>query len=374
MLIGIDASRARRVGRTGTETYSLQLIRHLLALDSGHRFRLYLRQPPEPGLFLAERANVEWCIIPFPRLWTHLRLSWEMMRQSPDLLFVPSHVLPLWHPSRSVVTVHDLGYRYFPCTHSSFTRRYLEVSTRWNGRQAHRLLADSEATRQDLLKFYGVPEGKVRVVYPGVDETMKPVQDAATLTSVQARYGIQGPYILHVGTLHPRKNLLTLLRAFARLQMRQEVRQMGVRLVLAGGQGWHSSDAFQETERLGLSAQVIFAGHVPDADLPALLSGAVCLAFPTLYEGFGFPVVEAQACGTPVLCSNVSSLPEVAGDAAILLDPLDVDAWTEGLVQILTDEALRTDLTARGFDNVRRFPWPRCATEVMSILEEVGGV
>ncbi len=219
MRIGIDASRATTVRRTGTETYSLRLIRSLVELGAGHRLRLYTNGRPPAGLFWrgAVPADVELRAIPFPRLWTHLRLSAEMAVHSPDVLFVPAHVLPLIHPRRSVVTVHDLGYLFYPETHKTGDRRYLDWSTRWNARRATVVIADSAATKADLIRAYGVDDRKIRVIYLGRDEMLAPVRDDQALAEVRVRYGITGRYLLYVGTLQPRKNLARVIEAFARL-------------------------------------------------------------------------------------------------------------------------------------------------------------
>jgi glycosyltransferase involved in cell wall biosynthesis len=373
MLIGIDASRVTAARRTGTENYSLHLIRELLALGATHHFRLYFNQPPLLDFFpgLVERR-----VIPFPRLWTHLRLSAEMMARPPDLLFVPSHVLPLIHPRRSVATVHDLGYHYYPEAHTLFQNVYLRWSTRFNARAATRILADSEATRRDLVRYYGVPEAKIAVVYPGRDEALAPVADPALLAAVRARYQIPGPYLLYVGTLHPRKNLGRLIDAFAsNLQPPLPTPHSPISnlyLVLAGQKGWLYDDVFAQVQRLNLADRVLFTGYVPDTDLPALLSGALAFVFPSLYEGFGLPVLEAMACGTPVVCSNASSLPEVAGDAALLFDPGDVEGMAQALAQIVADEGLRRDLVERGFCQMLKFSWRRSAEQVLQIFEDVG--
>ena len=366
MLIGIDASRAVVLPRTGTENYSLQLIRHLLALDTDHRYRLYFNQPPTLDL-LPLSPKVEFRVIPFPRLWTHLRLSWEMARRPPDVLFVPAHVLPLIHPQRSVVTVHDLGYLHYPEAHRPFDRWYLHWSTRRHVRAACHLIADSQATRDDLIRHYGAAPERVTVVTPGCDEIFRPVTNAIRLAQVKKRYGIRGDYLLHVGTLQPRKNLERLLEAFARLDGE-------LQLVLAGKRGWLYDRIFRRVEELGLGDRVLFAGHVPQEDLPALMSGARLLAMPSLYEGFGLPVVEAMACGTPVVCSNASSLPEVAGHAALLVDPLDVEALAATMERVLGDDKLRAELIERGFERARKFSWERCAHETLAVLEEAGGL
>lgn len=373
MLIGVDASRASAARRTGTENYSLHLIRELLALEAGHRFRLYLRKQPAPGLF-ADRVDQR--VITAPRLWTHLGLSWEMFSHPPDLLFVPSHVLPLIHPPVSVATVHDLGYHYFPQAHTLSQNLYLRWSTRHNARSARRVLADSEATRQDLIQLYGISEAKIDVVYPGRDESLAPVDDPLLRDAVQTRYGCRTPYILYLGTLHPRKNLVRLVQAFAQLCARAS--ETGypldqLQLVLAGQKGWLYQEIFAEVRRVGLEEHVILTGYVADEDLAALLSGAEAFAFPSLYEGFGFPVLEAMACGVPVVCSSTSSLPEVAGDAALLVEPRQVEAITSALFRLLTEPDLRRELVARGLAQVQRFSWRRCALETMAAFERAAG-
>jgi glycosyltransferase involved in cell wall biosynthesis len=373
MLIGVDASRAVAARRTGTENYSFYLIRELLALDEAHRFRLYFNQAPPWDLL---PGAAEWRVMPFPRLWTHLRLSWEMLVDPPDLLFVPSHVLPLLHPRRSAVTVHDLGFLYHPEAHTLSQNLYLRWSTRHNARAATRVLADSQATRRDLVYHYSIPDSKIAVVYPGRDETLAPVTDLALLSAVRARYGLAGPYLLYVGTLHPRKNLVRLVEAFGSLLRSSadgpRAPTAGLQLVLAGKKGWLYDDILDQVRKLGLSDRVVLTGYVPDADLPALLSGALAFVFPSLYEGFGLPLLEAMACGTPVICSNASSLPEVAGDAALLVDPTDTEALAEALAHLLADEGLRRALVERGFRQMQRFSWRRCAEETLHVLEEVG--
>lgn len=360
MVIGIDASRAVSPHPTGTETYSRQLIQALLHLPSPYQFRLYFRTPPEGEW----TAGAEVRIIPFPRLWTHFRLSLEMAFQPPDLLFVPAHVLPALRPRRTLVTVHDLGYRYFPRAHPLFQRLYLDFSTRWNVRVATHILADSEATRRDLIRIYQAPPDRITVAYPGYDETLRPVLDSETLAAVRARYGISGDYFLYLGTLQPRKNLHRLIQAFARLRTRAV-------LVLAGRPGWLYSDLFALVRRLGLEGRVLFPGYVRSEDRAALLSGAVAFVFPSLYEGFGLPVLEAQACGCPVVCSNASSLPEVAGDGALMVPPEDVGALADAMARVEADADLRAHLVERGFANLRRFSWEACARIILRVMERL---
>jgi glycosyltransferase involved in cell wall biosynthesis len=358
--IGLDASRALSPHPTGTEIYSRRLIEALLDAESPHRFRLYFRHPPPPDAF----PSVEHRVIPFPRLWTHVRLSWEMMRHPPDLLFVPSHVLPLARPPQTLVTIHDLGYLTYPHAHPRLQRLYLDLSTRWNARVATHIIADSEATRDDLVTHYATPPEKITVAHPGYDETLAPVRNPETIAAAKARCGVEGDYLLHLGTLQPRKNLSRLIDAFADVEA-------NLTLVLAGRRGWLTDDLFAQVQRLGLTDRVRFPGYIPQEDKDVLLSGALAFVFPSLYEGFGLPVLEAQACECPVLCSDTSSLPEVAGDAALLLPPTDVAAWTEAIDRVARDPALRANLVARGAANLQRFSWQRCADAVLTAMERL---
>lgn len=374
MLIGIDASRSVHRNRTGTENYALHLTRAMLKEPGEHRFRLYFNHPPPAGLF-PETPHSEHRSISWPRLWTHLRLSVELKRRTPDVLFVPSHVLPLICPAPSVVTVHDLGYLVYPEAHRRFDRWYLNWTTRRHTRVAAHLLADSEATREDLIRYYNAdPEG-VTVVYPGLDPDMHPVDDPRQIATVRARYDISDDYVIHVGTLHPRKNIDRLLSAFERLQdLQPTVRDTrfpvsNTQLVLAGKPGWLADDLVARAEAMG--DRVRLTGHVAQADLPALMAGACALAMPSLYEGFGFPVLEAMACGTPVVASNVSSLPEVAGDAALLVDPLNTAALADALARILTDDELRGELRRRGLERAHQFTWQRAAQQILTVLHDV---
>jgi len=369
VLIGIDASRTTAHERTGTENYSLYLIRALLEQGKEHRFRLYFSQPPAENLF-PRGERVEWRVIPFPRLWTHLCLAWELQRHPPDVLFVPAHVLPLVHPPRCVVTVHDLGYRHYPQAHTRWAHWYLDWSTRHNARAAQRIIADSEATKRDLTTFYGVQPDKMMVVYPAGGEGFAPVRNAATLASVRQRYRTGECYYLYVGTLQPRKNLPTLLIAFATL-LRQGALADNVRLVIAGKKGWLYDEILATVRALALEERVVFTGYVPQEDLPALLSGALAYVLPSWYEGFGLPVLEAMACETPVICSNVSSLPEVAGDAALLFPPGDVAALAQAMERVYREPAWRDELAARGRERARLFSWERCAQQVLAVLESV---
>jgi glycosyltransferase involved in cell wall biosynthesis len=368
MLIGIDASRAVSGQRTGTEAYAWFLIRALvpLAAAQGHIIRLYFNAPPPPDLF-PRAEHVEPVVIPFARLWTHVRLAAELQQRPPDVFFTPAHVIPLSYHGRSAATVHDLGYHYFPETHPQRQLAYLKWSTRHNGRRANHIFADSQTTKDDLIRFDGIPAEKIEVVYPGIDPDLQRVE-GERITAVCHKYHITPPYFLYISTLHPRKNLERLVQAFAQSNRPQQ-------LVLAGKKGWLSQPVLDAIANLQspISAKIVLPGFIVEEDKAALISGATAVLYPSLYEGFGFPILEAQVCGVPVLTANTSSCPEVAGDAALLVDPSDVNAITDGMIQLAQEDTLRQTLVAKGYANVQRFSWEKTAQQILHTLEAIGG-
>ena len=364
--IGIDASRATKANRTGTETYSLELIKQFAWLASATtRLRLYTSHPPQHTDWPAS-PYVETRLIPWPRLWTHLRLAAELHQHPPDLLFVPAHVLPLSCPVPAVVTVHDLGYHFYPTAHRAFSRWYLDWTTRRHSRVATHIIADSEATKADLVQIYHADSTRITVAHLGRDETLTRIDNQPQLEATKRRYKISGNYLLYIGTLQPRKNLLRLLDTFSLVC--RTLKNQQIKLVLAGGHGWLYDDIFARTQQLGLTEQVIFPGYIAETDKAALLSGALAYLFPSLYEGFGLPVLEAMSCGTPVLTSCTSSLPEVAGDAALLVDPHDTQAIAVGLMALLTNPMLRERLATRGLQQIQNFSWSTTAEQIWQIF------
>jgi glycosyltransferase involved in cell wall biosynthesis len=371
MLIGIDASRATVAQRTGTEGYSLHIIQGLITQGNEYHFRLYFRDEPGPDL-LPNQNNVECEVIRRRRFWTHTGLRKSLQRNPPDVLFVPAHTLP-WPTAAgvpSVVTAHDLGYLHYPDKHPLLARLYLDWSTRHSASIARRVIAVSQATAQDLVALNGIPRDKIRVVHSGVDEELQPVRDEAILRDMKKQFGIKGPYVLHVGSIQPRKNLARLVEAFSQAMDVVE----GLRLVLAGRRAWGDQSLLDRIHELDLAERVVMPGYVPDADLAALYSGASVYAFPSLYEGFGFPALEAMACGTPVVCANTSSLPEIVGDAALTFAPTDVAGQADALRRVLTDPALRKHLVERGFARLQQFTWEAASRETLAVICEAASI
>lgn len=382
MLIGIDASRALRAQRTGTENYSLEIIHHLLTLPEAvqHQWRLYVDRPIPKNLSLlpptaykllqnpVTRSEVR--ILEAQRLWTHLSLAHEVLHHPPDVLFIPAHVLPFVVPIKqlpaSVVTIHDLGYHFFPNFHTWQQRAYLKISTRWNAFAATKLIAISQATASDLEKVYTVAPQKIQVIHEGTKALTLPHANIQTgMTTVLRKFNLPRPFALYLGTIQPRKNLARLLQAYAQISA-----QVDWDLVLAGKPGWLSSSLYESARTLNVEDRVHFTGYVADEEGALLMRMAKFFCWPSLFEGFGLPILEAQTAGVAVMTSNSSSIPEVAGEGALLVDPNDTDAIAQAMLQISQDEALRQRLIAAGYENVKRFSWEKAARETLRVLEE----
>ncbi|MER3437295.1 MAG: glycosyltransferase family 1 protein [Chloroflexota bacterium] len=360
--MGVDASRLTVGEQTGTETYTYQLLAAWARLEIPDRIRLYLNAPSAPP-DLPPVGDV--ACLPFPRLWTHVRLSWEMQRRPPAVLFVPAHVIPLRHPP-SVVTVHDLGYLHHPEAHPARDRWMLDWTTRWSTRVARRVIAISEATRHDLVHCYGVVPEKIDVIPHGVDPRFFAVR-FEDVRRVRQYFALPERFVLAVGTVQPRKNLGRLAMAMRHLA----AAGLPHSLVIAGKRGWLASTVERDIAQAGVGDRIIVLGYVPAPVLPALYAAADALAFPSLYEGFGLPVLEAMATGTPVVAANRSAIPEVAGDAALLVDPFSPEAIARGLMRVLTEPALRATLVARGKERAGSFSWEKSALATLDVLRRV---
>ena len=278
-----------------------------------------------------------------------------------DVYHATEHLLP-WMARPSVMTVHDLIFERYPQHHTRANRAFLRVAMPLFVRRADAIIAVSQHTRRDLLEVYATPPQKVYVVVEGIDERFRPAGEA-DIRRVKERYSIRRPYLLMVGTLEPRKNHALAFRALARLKAEGWPHC----LVAVGGGGWLFDAVQRQVESLQLSDDVIFAGHVADADLPALYSGADCFLMPSLYEGFGIPVLEAMACGAPVVCSKVSSLPEVAGEAARFIEPLTAEGLADAVRQVLSNPKMADKMLSDGMRQAGRYRWQRAADETVQV-------
>jgi glycosyltransferase involved in cell wall biosynthesis len=283
------------------------------------------------------------------------------------LFHATEHLLPKLTRAKSVFTLHDIAYLLFPEHHLPRNRIYLRTMMPRFLRRADRIIAVSENTRRDALRSYPLDPEKIEVIPEGVEPRFRPDIEREALVDVRRRLGLPERFVLSIGTIEPRKNHATLVEAYASLRTRHP----DVGLVIAGGRGWLYERFFERVRALGLDGHVVFTGHVQDEDMPALLNAAEVFAFPSEFEGFGLPPLEAMACGIPVVCSDAASLPEVVGDAGMLVSPWDVGPWIQAIDRLLGDPALRAGFGARGLARARRFSWDAAADRTLEVYRSV---
>lgn len=373
--IGIDYTSAVHQ-LAGIGRYTREMVR-ALAARSSNSFR------PQYHLFMADagRLNTPLNLGPdfschttrlterwLSRFWYRLRLPLyiENWTGPLDLFHAPDFFLrPVKSKTRTIVTIHDLSFVREPDSVMTGMSRQLNRWVPHSVQQADHVIAVSEATRRDLIDLYQTPPEKISVLYHGVSSNFRPVRDATKLTAVRRTYNLgTAPFVLSVGTIQPRKNYQHLIQAFAKVEA-------GANLVIAGGPGWQADEIFNEVTRQGLTDRVRFLGFVPDADLPLLYNAAALFIYPSLYEGFGLPVLEAMACGTPVTASNRSALPEVVGPAGLLFDPLDTNAMAETMINILQDDDLHRTLSRAGQAQAAKFSWTKMAGELFDLYQRL---
>jgi glycosyltransferase involved in cell wall biosynthesis len=376
--IGIDVTSALTQGG-GIGRYTRELIQALIAADKGetgceyHFFQARLVKPSAGELpdkpFIRRHAaplNEAWLY----RLWYRLRLPLpvQWVTGKLDLFHSPDFVLPpIQGNIPTLLTVHDLSFVHYPHTFTPALVNYLNRVVPWSVARASHILADSEATRQDLVQLWQVDPAKITVLYSGVSHAFRPVTEKKQLKATRRKYGLgDAPYLFSVSSIQPRKNFQLLIRAFKPIAA-----QWPHNLVIAGGKGWLYDEILAEVGRQGLDGRVLFTGFVDDGDLPALYTGATLFLFPSLYEGFGLPILEAMACGTPVVASNASCLPEVVDEAGRLLPPEDETAWTAVIHELLDDPAQRGRLAADGFLQSRQFSWSRAGRQLLALYQEM---
>jgi glycosyltransferase involved in cell wall biosynthesis len=340
----------------GINRYISCLLAELARDPRGHRFDAFVPELPSDRNQLA-RGGVRLHAAGVRTRRPTLRIAWEQAmlprrldRLGPDLLHGLAYALPLGWTGPSVLTIYDLSFLLFPQAFNAANRIYLAASTRAAARRARRVLTISEHTRRDIVRLLKVPEQRVDVTYPAADERYRPLPDEEVQTFRRAR-GLPDVFIFALGTLEPRKNLVGLLEAYALLPKPRSP------LYVAGGSGWRTSPIFDTVARLGLEQDVRFLGFVPEDELPHWYNAARLFVFPSLYEGFGLPVLEAMACGTPVISSNAASLPEVGGAAAVLVPPRDTNALAHEMQRVLGDAQAGTEMRAAGRIQASRFSW-----------------
>lgn len=421
MLIGIDASRANRSHKSGTEWYSYYTIRALAEADSHNQYILYTDSPLRGGLVdlrpEGEHADAESMVKPsgFQKIrsphnnfkakvlrwpwkffWTQGRLSLEMIFHRPDILFVPAHALPIIHPKNSVVTIHDIGFRSDPHLYEKArvgadSRRrhsllnaivkivtlgkygantfdYLEWSTRFSLKKARRIVAISNFTKQELMKAYQASQDKVTVIYNGyAKEIYHPLPDSSESQEIIHRYGIKPPYFFYIGRLDKKKNITTLIEGFARFKQRQGS-NFKHHLCLVGDASFGFDEVKYTIDQYNLSNDIIMTGWVKEEDVPHIFARADAFVFPSYYEGFGIPLLQAMATETPIAASRAASIPEVVGEAALLFDPKNSEEIALCLDQIATDHSVRDSLVQAGRKRIKDFSWEQSVRDLISLF------
>jgi len=394
MIIGIDASRAFLKRRTGIEEYAYQTIKHLRSVvPETDTVVLYVRKKltidnfrlttkiPEIDFELPSNWKIRglWA----PRFWTQIRLSLEIFLQSPDVLFVPAHTVPLIHPVKTIVTIHGLEYEFCKNSYSFLDRLYMRLSICFSCRVAETVICVSENTKKDVMRLYNVDESKIRVIYEGYKTNFQfPISNFQSISNdqipnyeikklnIESKFnppagGQNLPYLLFIGRLEERKNIIRIIEAF---EILKEKYQIPHTLVLVGKPGYGYAKIKQKVVKSRQKDEIQERGYVNEEEKWELLRNADVFLFPSLYEGFGIPVLEAQSVGIPVITSNVSSLPEVGGAGAVYVNPNDTKSIVAGIYSILSDNGRRDDIIIKATKNVSRFRWQNCADAIFGEL------
>lgn len=390
MTIGIDASRAFVENRTGIEEYSYQVIKSLAYRQAGlvnklekHQARprrcaspservvLYVRKNQEVDFNLPSNWKIK--VVKWPYLWTQIGLSLELLFHPVDSLFVPAHTVPFVRSRNTVVTVHGLEYEFCPKAYSFWEKIYMRFVIKNSVKWAKKIITVSENTKRDLIDLYKVPKDKIKVIYEGISENFQfsNSNPAYRQTDFQSNSNNQfnkknTKYLLFIGRIEERKNICGIIKAFGILKEKYNIPH---KLILAGKPGYGFEEIKNQILKFRNKEDFIFKGFVKDDEKFGLVKNSDVFLFPSFYEGFGLPILEAQSVGVPVITSNISSMPEVSDSSAILVDPYDTNEIAEAAYKLISDEKLRNDIVNRGFENVKRFSWDRCAEEIEELLK-----
>lgn len=369
--IWIDGYEANVAQRVGSGQVGVQLLRWLQRIDDQNEYTVVLPTAPLNDL-PSEKPNWKYKILHPNKLWTWiaLPLAIRLARPKPEVVFSPTHYIPRVGGVKRVVMIFDLAFIDFPHFFLSRDLYKLKNWTKYSILNADHIVTISRSTKKDIIKNYKIDPQKITVAYPGFDEEVfKPIKDQDRVKDVLDKYKISGRYVIYVGTVQPRKNLIRLMDAIKKID--------DIKLVVVGktkGQGregWMFEETINYPDKLGIKDRVIFTGFVPTEEVPFLLSGAQCYVLPSLYEGFGIPLVEAMATGTPVVSSKVSSLPEVVGDAGLLVNPESVDEIEQAIRLVVSDDKKRQVMVKRGLVQASKFSWKKMAIDIKRVLDTV---
>jgi glycosyltransferase involved in cell wall biosynthesis len=371
--IAIDAHSVG-TGLGGNESYATNLIEALAEIDDANLYTLYVTRREAVERFRKRWPNFEVrATLPHtPLIRIPLVLSAELRRNPVDVLHVQFTAPPL-SPCPVVVSLHDLSFEHLPETFKWCSRNQLRMTVRRSARNASLVIALSDYARNDIVDTYGLLPEKVIAIPLAAAAHFRPITNDEELQRVRQTYGIEGEYILSVGAIQPRKNLSRLVAAYSRLH-RAKPKGNLPKLVLAGKCAWLYEETLRTIKELRLSDSVILTGYVPEHDLPALYSGALCFIYPSYFEGFGLPPLEAMKCGVPVIVGNRTSLPEVVGDAGLLVDPFDEEALAAAMDEVINDPHLRAELSVKGLARAKLFDWRETARKTLAVYQKAARV
>ncbi|XRP97069.1 glycosyltransferase family 4 protein [Methanocaldococcus sp. 16A] len=370
MKVGIVSDRLNRT-LTGVGNYVYNLIKELSKIDKN----IYLINYKENNLFPElNKIIIKNPFDIFPKKYSyyfwHLYLNYYLNTEKIDLDIVHSpenvSLFIKFKKTKKIITIYDIMAFCFPDVCNFITRNRYKILLPKTLKTSDKIISISNHTKQDLIKHFKIPEDKIKVIHLAANEDYKPLKENE-INKIKQKYNLNYPFILYVGGLAPNKNIERLIQAFYKLK-KQGINH---KLILTGIKRYKYKSIFETIEKLNLQKDVIFTGYVPDEDLPGLYNAADLFVYPSLYEGFGLPPLEAMACGTPVITSNTSSLPEVVGDAGIMVNPYDVDELAKAMYEVLTNDGLREELSKKGLERAKLFSWKKCAEEHLKVYEEV---
>lgn len=369
MKIWIDGYEANVPQRLGSSRVAFELLKNLEEIDQKNEYTILLPSSPMDDL-PKERDNWKYRVLKPNKLWTRIALPLALYtaKVKPDLIFSPTHYIPRFSPVKRIVTIFDLAYLHFPEMYKKDDSWKLQNWTKFSILNADAIITISNFCKQDIIKEYKINKEKITLAYPGYDkDVFSKIQDKNKIQEIVDKYQIQGKYIIYIGTIQPKKNLIRLIEAFKDID--------DLKLVIVGKttglgrQGWKFEEILKRPQELGIEDKVIFTGFVPTEDLPYLLNGSEAFVLPSLYEGFGISVAEAMATGTPVIVSNVASLPEVAGKAGLFIDPLSVDQINQAIRTITTDKKLYLKKSKECLNQAKKFSWKNMAKIVLRVFD-----
>lgn len=346
--------------RVGSAEVCFELLLELEKKDTKNEYIVYLPVKPTADM-PQERSNWKYKVVKGKKLWTLTALNKAANADKLDVFFNPTHYAPLFLNCPLVISILDVSYKYFPELFKKKDLYKLSLWGKYSVKKATSIITISTSSKDDIMREYGVKESKISVIPVGIKEI---ITDKMSKASFLDTYSLKNPYVLFVGTLQPRKNVERLIEAFSKLDNKD------IDLVLVGKKGWQYEGILQAPEKYGVSSRVHFLHDVSNENLPLFYENAVCFVLPSLYEGFGLPVLEAMKYGCPVATSDVSSLPEAGGDAALYFDPEDVDSITSAISKLIDDKSLREKLVKKGYEHIKKFSWEKSAEQVLKVLGE----